>query len=180
MKTKKGKSNIVVSNSIKPANTVTKAKEELQGSGEVLATLKSLNTEVAERKVEKRKLENLVIQRTEELERANHELIFQNGEKEKRATELIVANKELAFQNKEKEKRAAELIIANKELAFQNKEKEKRAAELIIINSKLLFQNEEKEKRAADLILVNKELLAFAYISSHDLQEPLRKIQTFS
>ena len=110
---------------------------------------------------------------------ANKELIFQNEEKEKRAAELSIANKELVFQNDEKEKRAAELIIANKELAFQNEEKEKRAAELIIANKELAFQNEEKEKRAAELIIANKELLAFTYISSHDLQEPLRKIQTF-
>ena len=124
--------------------------------------------------------------RAAELIVANKELVFQNTEKEKRAeekekraAELIVANKELAFQNEEKEKRAAELIIANKELAFQNEEKEKRAAELIIANEELAFQNEEKEKRAAELIIANKELLAFTYISSHDLQEPLRKIQTF-
>ena len=110
---------------------------------------------------------------------ANKELAFQNEEKEKRAAELSIANKELIFQNEEKEKRAAELIIANKELAFQNEEKEKRAAELIIANKELAFQNEEKEKRAAELIIANKELLAFTYISSHDLQEPLRKIQTF-
>ena len=110
---------------------------------------------------------------------ANKELAFQNDEKEKRAAELIIANKELAFQNDEKEKRAAELIIANKELAFQNEEKEKRAAELIIANKELAYQNKEKEKRAAELITANKELLAFTYISSHDLQEPLRKIQTF-
>ncbi len=117
--------------------------------------------------------------RAAELSIANKELLFQNEEKEKRAAELIIANKELAFQNDEKEKRAAELIIANKELAFQNEEKEKRAAELIIANKELAFQNEEKEKRAAELIIANKELLAFTYISSHDLQEPLRKIQTF-
>ncbi len=117
--------------------------------------------------------------RAAELIIANKELVFQNKEKENRAAELGIANKELLFQNEEKEKRAAELIIANKELLFQNEEKEKRAAELIIANKELAFQNEEKEKRAAELIIANKELLAFTYVSSHDLQEPLRKIQTF-
>jgi len=118
--------------------------------------------------------------RAAELIIANEELVFQNDEKEKRAAEFIIANKELVFQNGEKEKRAAELIIANKELAFQNEEKEKRAAELIVANKELAFQNEEKEKRAAELIVANKELVAFNYISSHDLQEPLRKINVFS
>ena len=118
--------------------------------------------------------------RASELLIANKELAFQNKEKEKRASELIIANKELAFQNDEKEKRSDELFVANKELAFQNEEKEKRAAELIIANKELAFQNEEKEKRAAELISANKELVAFTYISSHDLQEPLRKIQTFA
>ena len=50
---------------------------------------------------------------------------------------------------------------------------------LIIANKELAFQNEEK-KRAAALILANKELMAFTYVASHDLQEPLRKIQTFA
>ncbi len=98
---------------------------------------------------------------------------------QKWAKDLRIANEELAFQNDEKGKRAAELGIANKELVFQNEEKEKRAAELIIANKELAFQNEEKEKRAAELVIANKELLAFTYVSSHDLQEPLRKIQTF-
>ena len=93
-----------------------------------------------------------------ELIRVNKELVFQNIEKEKRATELIIANKELAFQNNEKENRAAELIIANEELIFQNIEKEKRAAELIIANKELAFQNDEKEKRAAELVVANREL----------------------
>ena len=96
------------------------------------------------------------------------------------ASELIIANKKLALQNQEMEKRAAELAIANKELIFQNQEKENRAAELAIANKELIFQNLEKEKRAAELLIANKELESFTFISSHDLQEPLRKIQAFS
>lgn len=38
----------------------------------------------------------------------------------------------------------------------------------------------ELAKKVKDLASMNKELQSFAYISSHDLQEPLRKIQTFS
>jgi signal transduction histidine kinase len=165
-------------------------KDKEDRAAELIIANKELAIQLAEKK-----------KRAAEVVIANKELAFQNKEKEKRAAELIIANAELAYQNQEKvqlaaelitvnnelalqinekAKRAAELVIANKELAYQGKEKEKRAAELIIANKELLYQNKEKEKRAAELLIAHKELQSFTFISSHDLQEPLRKIQTFT
>jgi len=144
-------------------------KEKEKRAAELFLANKQLALQVIE--IEKRAAEFII---------TNNELAFQNKEKGKRAAELIIANNELAFQNKEKEDRAAELLIANKELALQVIEKGKRAAELIVANKELAFQNKEKEKRAAELLSANKELESFTFISSHDLQEPLRKIQSFS
>jgi signal transduction histidine kinase len=53
------------------------------------------------------------------------------------------------------------------------------SAALLLANKKLVLQNSQKEKRAIELLNVNKELLAFNFAASHDLQEPLRKIQIF-
>ena len=143
--------------------------EQAERAAELVVATKELNFQKKEKK-----------QRAVELQIANAKLLFENEEKENRAQELSIANKELAFQNIEKENRAQELIIANKELAFQNSEKENRAEELIIANKELAIQNREKEKRASQLHSAYKQLEAFNYITSHDLQEPLRKVQMFT
>lgn len=73
-----------------------------------------------------------------------------------------------------------ELFRKNQEL--KKKEEETHALNEIILktNAQLASQYEAIAKHAEELKKKNMELDAFTYISSHDLQEPLRKIQTFA
>src|SRR5690606_15554290 len=48
------------------------------------------------------------------------------------------------------------------------------------LESKVQQRTNELRQKNMDLQKMNKELQSFVYISSHDLQEPLRKIQVFA
>jgi signal transduction histidine kinase len=74
----------------------------------------------------------------------------------------------------------ADLYRKNNELI--RKEEEMKGLNSIILsaNEKLAAQYSEIEKHLDNLRIANRELESFNYVSSHDLQEPLRKIQTFS
>jgi signal transduction histidine kinase len=53
-------------------------------------------------------------------------------------------------------------------------------AQLETVNEELVSMNDQLESRAVELSRSNAELEQFASIAAHDLQEPLRKVRTFT
>lgn len=78
------------------------------------------------------------------------------------------------------EKELIEKELYKKEIHERKAEKLKLEKAVSERTQELKEANESLEQKNTALLNMNKELEAFTYVSSHDLQEPLRKLQTFA
>jgi len=103
---------------------------------------------------------------------------FENRIANKDGEFLWHLSRALAFKDENEKIRM--WIGSDTDIQVQKQQKEELGKAVVSKTSELRLANQSLAEKYSELEKMNKELESFNYVSSHDLQEPLRKIQIFT